>query len=568
MTITRRSWLGMASALAVGTAAAATRRPALPPTISIRHRGARDPAPLLAALANYAAAEVRAFGLPGLTMAVVGPDGLDAAITLGYSDLERGLPVRADQLFQIGSISKSLVALCLYRLASEGKLDLDALAASILPDVPWPDARITVAMLLDHSAALADGAPVFPRSPDGRLWTNYAVGKHFSYSNTGFDLLGLIVAKASGMPFHRALKTLVLDPLGMAHAEPLILTRDRARYPVGYREFGAGAFFPDSPLAPGPWLDIETAAGSVAATPADMARYIGFLIRVGRGQGAPIMSDALAKRWSTPMIDAAAFGPKARYAAGMAIVEIDGRSLFHHTGGMILFHSSITVDPQAGVGVFASTNSGAGGYRPRGITNFGYRLLRAWAEGKPLPAPPAIVAVPPIEHGADYAGRFLAAGGDSLVLTAAGTGLHVTADGVAGRLMPAGKGRFAADHPRLARHEIAFVGDRHDHLWWGGTLYGRDKAIETPAAPAGIRGLAGLYVNDSPWAGSLSIVTRGDDLVLEGQGRLTRASDGSWRAADEPMSAERLWFEGMLDGTAQRLVGSGTDYRRFHDMGN
>ncbi len=101
-------------------------------------------------------------------MAVVGPDGLEAAITIGYADLERGLPVRSNQLFQIGSISKSLVALCLYRLAGEGKVDLDGPVAAILPDVPLPEAKITVAMLLTHTAALPDDAPTFPRSPDGR----------------------------------------------------------------------------------------------------------------------------------------------------------------------------------------------------------------------------------------------------------------------------------------------------------------------------------------------------------------------------------------------------------------
>lgn len=567
MDMTRRNWLGFASVLTLGGVAAA-RPPMLPPSIRTLSRGARDPAPLLAALSAYAHAEMAAFGLPGLTMAVEGPDNLRATITLGHADLDRNLPVRADQLFQIGSISKSMVALCLFHLADLGKLDLDARAASILPDVAWPDADITIAMLLNHSSGLPADAPTFPRSPGGKLWTNYASGKLFSYSNTAFCLLGMVVAKVSGMPFHKALREFVHEPLGMAHAEPLILTRDRARYPMSYVPFGNGAYFPGNALTPGPWLDIELAAGSVAATPEDMARYIAYLTRVGQGKGAPIMSDALARRYARPTIEAEEFGPKGQYACGIATVELDGRQCLHHTGGMITFHSSITIDPLAGGGVFASTNSGGGDYRPRRITFYGCRLLRAFAEGKPLPAAPKLVPVPPVKDAAAFAGRFLAANGDVIMISGTGDTLLVTADGTPGRLMMIGQGKFAPNHPRLADHEIAFVEGRaaRDQLWWGGTLYGRDKALPTPAPSPEVAALAGIYVNDSPWIGGLSLVARGDRLVIEGLGPLKRADDGSWRADGEAMPAERFWFEAVSDGRPERMVFSGVDMRRFHDI--
>jgi hypothetical protein len=96
MDMTRRSWLGFASVLTLGSVAAA-RPPMLPPSIRTLSRGAHDPAPLLAALSAYAQAEMAAFGLPGLTMAVEGPDNLRATIALGHADLDRNLPVRADQ---------------------------------------------------------------------------------------------------------------------------------------------------------------------------------------------------------------------------------------------------------------------------------------------------------------------------------------------------------------------------------------------------------------------------------------------------------------------------------------
>ena len=564
MDVSRRHWMGLASALAVGGAQAALPPPS-PPSVRITRRGTRDPRQLIDALSRYATAEMVAYGLPGMVLAIDGPDELRATIALGHADLKTRLAVEHGQLFQIGSISKSMVALLLYTLADKGRLDLDAPVTTVLPDVPWPVERITVAMLLNHTAALSDFAPLWPRSPDGRLWVNYAPGTRFSYSNPGFNLLGLIAARASGMPFHRALQDMVLRPLGMTGSEPLILTRDRARYPTGYTAYRAGSFFPDSPLAEGPWLDIELAAGSVAAPAEDMARYVRFLIQLGRGHGAPLMSDTLAKRYVTPTIDAGDFQPKGRYAAGIATVDVDGRRCLHHTGGMILFHSSITVDPQAGGGVFASTNSAAGGYRPRGITHHGCRLIRAFAEGKPLPSAPRIVAVPAIADATQREGRFLASDGTAITLEAARASLTVFADGVRARVMPGSNGRFTTDHPRLSRHEIAFLPGRQDRLWWGATLYARDNAVVTPPVPAAISGLAGRYLTDDPWTGELSVVARGDQLVLEGAGPLAQAPDGSWRVRGDEMPAERLWFDATLDGRAQRLIFSGVDLRRFHD---
>lgn len=563
MEITRRGWLGLASAAALGAAAA---QAAPPPSIQLLTRGKRDASAMLATLAAYAEQERQACGLPALTLGVSGPDGLHATISLGFADRDRGVALRPDHLFQIGSISKSIVALCLFHLADQGKLDLDVKANTILPEIPWPNGDITIAMLLNHSAGLADIAPAFPRSPDGRLWTNYTVGTRFSYSNTAFGLLGMIVEKVSGLPYHEAVRAFVFAPLGMSSAVPLIRAEDRPRYPIGYVPLGIGAYFPGDPLTPGPWVNNELAGGSVAATASDMVRYIAYLARVGRGEGAPIMSDALARRYARPTIAAPEMGPGGQYANGIATVDLDGRQCLQHTGGMVTFFSSITVDPIAGGGVFASTNAAAGNFRPRRITFYGCRLLRAFVEGRSLPEPPAIVPVPAIKDAAALAGRFLSMNGDMITLSAQGDTLMVEADGVHGRLQQQ-NGALVTNHPRLAEHPIDFVedGPRQDSFWWGGTLYGRDRALPAPA-PSAVAALAGRYVSEDPWWGrGFSIVARGQQLVLEGLGPLVRADDGSWRSQGDAMAAERFWFEAYWRGRPQRLVFSGNDLRRFPD---
>ncbi len=299
MKLTRRAWLCFASTVAF----AAPIRAAIgaqPARIS-RGNSTRDYRPVIERVRAFAETDLSAKGFPGMTVALIGPDGFSALVPIGFANVDRGIAVMPDQLFQIGSISKSLVALCLYVLADRGKIDLDSTAQSLLPDHPLPSEPISLVQLLDHSSGLPNGAPPFPPVPGGKLWTGWKPGTHYSYSNLGYELLGAIIEQASGMPFARALETMVLKPLGMATAEPVIRIADRARYATGYvRARDDLNWRPKSPLEPAQWIDWDGPAGSVAASAPDMVRYLAYIVALGRGIGAPLFSDKLARRFVTP----------------------------------------------------------------------------------------------------------------------------------------------------------------------------------------------------------------------------------------------------------------------------
>ncbi len=516
------------------------------------------------ALADFAATDLAANGFPGMALAVRAADGQTATIALGDAVLGRA-PVRADHLFQIGSISKSLAAMAIYVLAGRGKLDLDAPVMTVVPELWLDDRSITLIQLMAHTAGLPDDAPLFPDVPGGKLWSATAPGSHFSYSNAGYNMLAFVVERVTGMRYDRALAQLVLAPLGMTSAVATIQTADRARYAQGYVGFhGDMAWFPQSPLAEGPWLEIDIAAGSVAATSADMLRYITFLGRLAQGKGAPLFDDALAVRFATPLIATDEFGKGARYGAGLATVDIDAAPAFHHTGGMLLFSSAVYVDRASGAGVFTSVNIGGTGYRPRAVTMHGVRLLRALAAGTAPPPPPPFVAVAPIAHADDFAGRFVGPGGDAIELVANGTTLTLADGSRRGRVKSVGDGSFVTDLKEHGGHVLDFVAatGRRDRLWYGNTLYGRDVAPPQPSADPALAALAGDYVSNDPWVGGATILVRGDTLVAEGQGPLHRAADGSWRFAN-PQSCERLRFDAMLAGRAYRLNISGARLPRI-----
>ncbi len=560
MQITRRTWLGgmavtgAAVALPPGRVAAAS---IAAPGATLAFRAVLD------ALARFAAADLEAQGFPGMTLAVRAGDGQTGTIAVGDAVTGREA-VRADHLFQIGSISKSLAAMALYALAGQGRVDLDAPAVSIVPELWLEDDRITLTQLMAHSAGLPDDAPFFPDVPGGRLWSATSPGSHFSYSNAGYDMLALVVERVSGLRYDRALSALVLHPLGMTGAEPVIRTADRSRYARGYVSFpGDTTWFPQSPLAEGPWLDMDRAAGSVAATSGAMLSYIGFLGGLAQGHGGPLFPAALAAQFATPLIATNDFGKGARYGAGLATVDVDGEPTFHHTGGMLLFSSAVYVDRATGAGVFASVNIGGTGYRPRAVAQYGVRLLRASARGQALPAPLPIVPVAPINLATDFAGRFVGPAGDAIVVVADGTALSLVDGTRRGRVKATSDGSFASDLPGRHRYSLDFVAARgpRNRLWFGDTLYGRDTAVAQPPARPELAAIAGDYTSNDPWIGSASVCARGDTLVVDGTGPIRRAADGSWRFAD-PQSCERLWFDRPVAGRPQRLVFSGASLWR------
>jgi CubicO group peptidase (beta-lactamase class C family) len=572
MRLTRRGWISgaalLAGATATGTASAQAPSVGDSPAgaFVVRSAGAgHDYAPALEALRAYARAELAAYGLPGMTLSVTDLDGFVAVLPLGWADVDRRIPVGPQHLFQIGSISKSFVALTVLALADQGKLDIDAPLARYLPDAALPPEPITVAQLLSHTSGLPDGAAFFPRVPDGRLWCGYAPGSRFSYSNTGYGLLGRLIERVTGQPHQHAVRRLVRAPLGLDSLAGTISRENRSQFAVGYWPWDrvAAASLPGARQEFASWDEEDTPAGSLGGAAEPMAAYVRALLRLARGQGAPVLSDAAARRFATPVTTAGDFGPDARYACGVAVVPIDGTPCLHHTGGMMSFSSSFHADPAAGVGAFASVNGRNENYRPRLTTAYAVRLLRAVRAGAPLPAPPDPLGPYRIKDPAPFLGTFTD-GAASFALATGPDGLRLEGFGATARVVPSGPDRLVTDHPALSRFGLDAV--RQNGLiagWWHGErLFNRDGAAPQPTPADALRPLAGAYLNRDPWVGGATVLVRGDTLWAEGVGRLIDHG-GWWSAAKDPGGVERLRFEGVLNGQAQRLNVSGDDLLRI-----
>jgi CubicO group peptidase (beta-lactamase class C family) len=179
---------------------------------------------------NLAHMVINGFGVAGLAIGVVKGEQVYAR-GFGAKNIETQEPVTASSLFHLASISKTFVATAVVQLAEQGKLELDAPLTDYLPDFALADERyqqITVRQLLNHTAGMPDTDDYGWDRPeyDDQSLERYvrslanenliaAPGERFAYSNIGYEVLGLLIARASGMTFEDYIKHHLLRPLGM-----------------------------------------------------------------------------------------------------------------------------------------------------------------------------------------------------------------------------------------------------------------------------------------------------------------------------------------------------------------
>lgn len=561
MIVTRRALLGAAAAMSVPGLAATLVSPV---SVRLVRPGKRDHAAAIEAIVAAAQASLAAAGLPGMALSLRGADGFAADLTLGWANLTTRTPVGPDHLFEIGSISKSLVALTLWKLAGAGKLDLAAPASRYLPADVLPPEPITVQQILNHTAGLPNFAPV---SPVGGLWTGKQPGSEFYYSNTGYVLAGLLISAVTGRPHADAIRDEVLAPIGMTRALAHIRNADRARFATGYapaREDATPMY--GSALQEGPWTQEDIGAGAVVATVGDFGAYLDYVLALGAGRGGPILSDAAARAMLSKQNTVA--DPPGEYANGFMLVKIDGRPVLHHTGGMLMFTSCFDADPAAGVGAFASVNGQMGEYRPKAVTAYAVQVLRAVAAGRPIPALPDARAVRRIATPDRYVGEWRAADGGVLSIGRGDLGLVVTVGGRTARLESIG-GALGTDLPGWETLPFEFSASTGktgplDRLWIGDRLFGRGAVPPAPRpVPERLQGLAGEYRPADPWAAAMTVVARDGELVLVGAGPLAEDARGFWRLAEDKGALERIRFDTVIGGRARRMWFSGVALDRI-----
>jgi CubicO group peptidase (beta-lactamase class C family) len=530
--------------------------------------GSSDLQPVFSALDQYVARHMTETGAPGMTLALANRDGALRISTYGLADTKSGVRVTPDTTFQIGSISKSFVGLALLQQKEEGKLDLNK---PIVEYLPWLKINsqfepVTTHHLLSHTAGLP-GAPLLLDALLAELWTTYAPGNRFLYSNTGYNILGFIIEAVDKRPFAETITTRILKPLGMTASSAVITNDTRRRTAIGYVPLKGDRPFPyKGPLAESTWIEMDMAAGSIASTPADMAKYIRMLLNRGAAPSGRIISEETFNLFAKPVAKAPFRGEEASYSYGWFVSEINSHQRLRHTGGMVSFSSSLDADVTSGVGAFASVNANLRGYRPVAVTKYAVELLNASLDGKPLPDAPAAPPSPlEIRNAADYAGTFTTVDSKKLVVVADGTKLFLVHGTERIELERAGSDLFLVKHPDFELFHLGFVRDKgvvneafHGANWYLSEKYSGARSF---SSPKDWEAYAGHYYNDSPWYGDLRIVLRKGQLYQNGVQPLVPREGGKFGFSD-PTAPDRVSFDTVINGRAMRLNYSGIIFRR------
>lgn len=304
---------------------------------------------------------------PGLSAAVMFPDGTVWSGVSGVAVLKPAQPLTSDTLFSVGSISKTFLAALIGRLARLGTLSLDDPLSRYMPNYPNAE-NISLRQLLNHTSGLQDlfSAPgvaeLILGSPTANLTADqilakigkpyFAPGKGYKYSNTNYVLLGLVVEKITGQTVAALVRAAFLTPLGLGST--YMQTEEKAQGPMahGYMppasrpvDNFAGTMLPFNSEATAVGF-----AGAYVSTATDLAVWANALY------GGAILDEATLAAMadistSTP------YKPKFPYGLGFEQTSLAGQVAWGHRGNLDGFWSAMFYLPAYHVTVVVLINA-------------------------------------------------------------------------------------------------------------------------------------------------------------------------------------------------------------------
>jgi CubicO group peptidase (beta-lactamase class C family) len=293
--------------------------------------------------------------VPGASVIVVHGDDVVLRKSYGLANIEEKTAASPATHFRLASVTKQFTAAAILTLAGRGALSLDDPIRRWLPTLPAFADRITIRHLLTHSSGLIDYEDVIPAGMTEQLkdadvlhlletqqTTYFAPGTNYRYSNSGYSLLSLIVAKASGKGFADFLRSEIFTPLGMsttvAHEDGISTVVDRA---YGYSREGNG------------WRRTDQSQTSAVLGDGGIYTSVDELVRWIHALDSGRFAEA-----SVPRVDTDKAG--VRYGYGWRIAEHDGRRMVSHTGESIGFRNAIVRFPDERLTVVVLTNRNEG----------------------------------------------------------------------------------------------------------------------------------------------------------------------------------------------------------------
>lgn len=304
-------------------------------------------------------------GVKGVSIAVINDYKVEWAKGYGWADSSEQRPVTPETFFLIGSISKSLNAMGILKLAQDKKIDIDADINNYLTTWKFPydsiskGKKITMAQLLSHSAGLTGGGSDYQKGDtlptiydilDGKrpatspiVRSQFEPGTTFQYSNGGASLAMLTAMDITKKTYEDYIKETVLIPLKMNNTFFTDIP------PENLKEKFATGYYEDGRELEGKYSILTQQAGGAAwSTPSDLCKYIIEMQLSLKGKSNKILSKETTQMMLTPKTENAGLD--------VFVDSIGTEKYFSHSGGRRGFTSLYYGSFEGGKGVVVFVN--------------------------------------------------------------------------------------------------------------------------------------------------------------------------------------------------------------------
>lgn len=283
---------------------------------------------------------------PGGAVMVIENDGIVYQQGYGLADVDSRLPITTNTVFHLGSVGKQFTAMGIMMLEEQGLIRYDDPIGNYLPELEWAGDDVTVRRLLHHTSGLLgyddsdeiyDALMASSSQPtnDDLLQTLAEVGdfqsdpgEEYSYSNTGYDILGALLERVSGKTYPEFMNDNIFVPLGMVHTFAMPDSRRLAGEDVAasyYFEGGEPVAYEPDPL------DLLSGSGSIYSTVGDM-----FLFDQALYTEELVRYNTLAEAYVSGVLNN---GEETAYGFALDLGEYDGAAYVGHSGAWLGFES-------------------------------------------------------------------------------------------------------------------------------------------------------------------------------------------------------------------------------------
>lgn len=272
---------------------------------------------------------------PGATVLVSRKGQVIYQKGFGMADMELKVPMRAEMVFRIGSISKQFTAVAILQLMEKGKLSLQDDIKKFIPDYPTHGYTITVEHLLTHTSGIKSYTSMssfdsimnmhmkplemiayFKNQP-----MDFAPGTQWNYNNSGYFILGYIIEKVSGLTYEEYVKENLFKPASMTNSAYGNDTRIIANRAKGYQQ-GKEGYENARPLS----MTLPYAAGSLVSTVEDLWKW-----NQAVHAYKLVSKESLQKAFTDYKLTN---GKPTKYGYGWGFNEVQGAATIEHSGGI------------------------------------------------------------------------------------------------------------------------------------------------------------------------------------------------------------------------------------------